>query len=89
MAFLIRSTRRGKGLSQKYVGKALGLSSPQFISNWERGIASPPMRHWKRLRQILGIDNDMLKSAYFDDRSKEVDDTLEYWEIFQGVEYGE
>jgi len=37
----LRSWREESGLSQREVADALGYSTPQFISNWERGISAP------------------------------------------------
>ena len=39
----LRQKRVDSGLSQLDVAKELGYSSPQFVSNWERGLVSPPL----------------------------------------------
>ncbi len=39
----LRQKRVDSGLSQLDVAKTLGYSSPQFVSNWERGLVSPPL----------------------------------------------
>lgn len=39
----LREKRINSGLSQLDVARALGYSSPQFVSNWERGLVSPPL----------------------------------------------
>ena len=39
----LRQKRLASGLSQLDVARALGYSSPQFVSNWERGLVSPPL----------------------------------------------
>jgi transcriptional regulator with XRE-family HTH domain len=39
----LKDKRVEKGLSQLEVAKVLGYSSPQFVSNWERGLVSPPL----------------------------------------------
>lgn len=39
----LRQKRVDSGLSQLDVAKVLGYSSPQFVSNWERGLVSPPL----------------------------------------------
>ena len=38
----LRKCRDFQGMTQRYVADQLGYSTPQFISNWERGLASPP-----------------------------------------------
>jgi transcriptional regulator with XRE-family HTH domain len=39
----LRQKRLDSGLSQLDVARELGYSSPQFVSNWERGLVSPPL----------------------------------------------
>jgi transcriptional regulator with XRE-family HTH domain len=39
----LKQKRIASGLSQLDVAKVLGYSSPQFVSNWERGLVSPPL----------------------------------------------
>ena len=39
----LRQKRVDCGMSQLDVAKVLGYSSPQFVSNWERGLVSPPL----------------------------------------------
>ncbi len=48
----LKKLRLKTGLKQKEVASLLGYSSPQFVSNWERGISSPPV---KTLKQLAGI----------------------------------
>lgn len=39
----LRQKRLDAGLSQLDVARVLGYASPQFVSNWERGLVSPPL----------------------------------------------
>lgn len=39
----LRQKRLDSGLSQLDVARVLGYASPQFVSNWERGLVSPPL----------------------------------------------
>lgn len=39
----LREKRLQSQLSQLDVARVLGYSSPQFVSNWERGLVSPPL----------------------------------------------
>ncbi len=43
------------GLSQREVAKKLGYSNPQFVSNFERGLCSPPFAKLKNLVEIYNI----------------------------------
>lgn len=51
----LRDARVAKGLTQGYVAKQLGYSSPQFISNFERGIALPPVKKLKLIIKLYGL----------------------------------
>jgi transcriptional regulator with XRE-family HTH domain len=45
----LRQSRVKVGLSQKDVAVELGYKSSQFVSNWERGLSSPPIGTFRRL----------------------------------------
>lgn len=46
--------RKAAKLSQRDVGRAMGWSTAQFISNWERGISYPPPEVIKKLARLYG-----------------------------------
>lgn len=54
-AYMKRS-RESAGLSQLEVGRKLGFTSAQFVSNWERGISGPPIKSLIRLKSIYKLD---------------------------------
>ena len=43
----LKKARSKMGLSQRDVADKLGYTSPQFISNVERGLCSPPLKKLK------------------------------------------
>lgn len=47
--------RRRKGLTQLELARKLGMSSPMVISNWERGITSPPLNHLSAVIRELNL----------------------------------
>ena len=47
--------RARAGLTQDQVARQLNYSTAQFISNWERGISSPPLKVLRKLTQLYGI----------------------------------
>ena len=55
LAKFLKAKRIKAGLSQKEVSDKLGYSSAQFISNWERGLSSPPMDTLKQLTDTLNV----------------------------------
>jgi len=52
--------RRAEGLTQREVAAALGYSSAQFVSNFERGIAAPPVRRLQIYVSSYGADIERL-----------------------------
>ena len=54
----LKEKRTQVGLSQKDVADRLGYSSAQFISNWERGLSSPPMHTLKKLAEMYNVNVD-------------------------------
>lgn len=58
LAKFLKEKREHSGLSQKQVSEKLGYSTPQFVSNWERGLAAPPPRALKKLADLYRISVD-------------------------------
>lgn len=56
LASYLKTARVRANLSQTDVAKKLGFTGPQFVSNWERGLAAPPLTSLKKLAGIYGID---------------------------------
>lgn len=57
---LLKKFREMRGLTQKQVSDKLGYSSPQFVSNWERGVSMPPMNSLKKVARILKLEKETL-----------------------------
>lgn len=58
----LKEKRLASGLSQGAVAKKLGYTSPQFVSNWERGLSQPPIATLRKIAQIYNISaNDMFE----------------------------
>lgn len=56
----IKSKRLLAGLSQAEIANALGYSTPQFISNWERGISLPPIGSLRKIAELLKVPAEEL-----------------------------
>ncbi|ASD63026.1 helix-turn-helix domain-containing protein [Bdellovibrio bacteriovorus] len=56
----LKEKRTLSGLSQGEVSKKLGYSTPQFISNWARGVSSSPIDTLKKIGQIYHVSADEL-----------------------------
>ncbi len=70
LAELVRSARIQLGLSQGSLAKLLGYSSPQFISNMERGLCSLPVEKLKKLMNILKIAPEDLVTCIIRDQDR-------------------
>lgn len=56
----LAAMRSKAGLTQRQVSLALNYSSAQFISNFERGIAVPPLKKLKKIVKLYGLDENKL-----------------------------
>lgn len=60
LADFLKQKRVSAGLSQRDVADKLGYSTPQFISNWERGVSHPPINALKKLGELYKVSADDL-----------------------------
>lgn len=60
LADYLKQSRIKSGKSQAEVATFLGYSTPQFISNWERGISHPPMDAIESLASCYNISEEEL-----------------------------
>lgn len=72
----LREKRRISGLSQMQVAKALGYGSPQFISNWERGLSEPPIGTLKTIAKLYSVPIDEMFEVVLKSTLKKVAEDL-------------
>lgn len=63
----LQTMRVRANLSQRDVANHMGYATPQFISNWERGVSCPPVESVKKLASLYKVDaeglfNEILQS---------------------------
>lgn len=56
----LKEKRESAGMSQGDVAKKLKYTSPQFISNWERGVSCPPIKVLRALAEMYKVSTDEL-----------------------------
>jgi transcriptional regulator with XRE-family HTH domain len=57
-----RDARISSGMTQQNIADHLGYTSKQLISNWERGLCSPPMHQVNSLIKLFKLDfNEVLE----------------------------
>jgi transcriptional regulator with XRE-family HTH domain len=62
LAEFFKKKRIDTGLSQLDIAKELGYGSSQIVSNWERGLCSPPMNALPKLAAVLKLKkNEIIK----------------------------
>jgi transcriptional regulator with XRE-family HTH domain len=59
----LKSARERAGLTQQEVALRMRYSTPQFVSNWERGLALPPLDALPRIVRVLRIKPKSLIDA--------------------------
>jgi len=60
LGIYLKEKRTLAGLTQQQLASALGNIHSQFVSNWERGLCSPPGHCLQELISILNINRDHL-----------------------------
>jgi transcriptional regulator with XRE-family HTH domain len=68
----LQEKRASVGLSQSDVADLFGYSTPQFISNWERGVSDPPVTAFKKLAQIYKASADELFEIFLANKVQDV-----------------
>ncbi len=51
----LKNAREKAGLTQQEVAQRLSYTSAQFVSNWERGVSSPPLDSLPKISILLKI----------------------------------
>lgn len=72
----LKDARIKSGLSQNDVAKKLGYTSPQFISNFERGLSSPPLKNLKTLVELYDLSQDDLVSVIFQEQERVLNENI-------------
>ena len=57
-------------VTQAEVANVLGYSTAQFISNFERGLCSPPLKHLKKIVKMYNIPPDEVIEIIMDEQKK-------------------
>ena len=52
LAKVLKTLREKAGLTQRDVASKMGYTTPQFISNVERGVAMPPIKDLQKLAKM-------------------------------------
>ena len=72
----LKDKRIEADLTQLEVAKKLGYSSPQFISNFERGLCSPPLKQLKKITKLYDINPTDIIDLMMDDQLSRLNKTF-------------
>jgi transcriptional regulator with XRE-family HTH domain len=76
LADYLKKSRENVGLSQTFVSSKLGYSSPQFVSNWERGLSHPPLKSLKKIAKLYKLRDKELFDIFVNSYLVEVESDL-------------
>ncbi len=72
----IKEKRLKKGLSQAELADRLGYASPQFVSDWERAVSSPPIKKLPEISKELGVNLNTLFDLLVDLATTQLKESL-------------
>jgi transcriptional regulator with XRE-family HTH domain len=72
----IKSARIKSGYSQAELALSLGYLSPQFISDWEREVSSPPIKKLPKLAGLLNVKVDFIFDLLVKLSTAQLEETL-------------
>ena len=76
---ILKDMREKSGLTQRDIAMKLKYTTPQFISNWERGLSRPPIKDIKTIAKAYKVDADYLFTIIKDDILMKESQKLERW----------
>ena len=57
----LKEKRLSLGMTQKQCADRIGYETSQFISNWERGVSTPPLSVLGIVCRVYGLDSNKVK----------------------------
>lgn len=72
----LKEQRLKRALSQSDLASALKYESPQYISDWERGVSAPPLKKLFPLSRILHVKADVIFQLLLKSSLQKLEDDL-------------
>ena len=73
---ILRDGRVKSDMTQRELAKKLGYTSPQYVSNWERGRVTPPLYTLSKVAQLTHVPKDKIKKLLLDFNSQRYDEAF-------------
>ena len=77
----LKDMRKIAGVTQGQIAKELGYTSPQFISNYERGLCYPPENNLKQIADIIKLDFEKLVANFISSKAMDMKERLGLMEV--------
>jgi transcriptional regulator with XRE-family HTH domain len=65
-----RDKRISRGVTQTELATVLGFGNGQYVSNWERGMCSPPLESIYVMIDLLNLPKDEVMNLIIDDNRR-------------------
>lgn len=72
----LKNKRIKEGITQRELSTDLGYSTCQFVSNWERGLCSPPLEKAKEICVLLNINVNLYKKKLLKDYTDKINSII-------------
>jgi transcriptional regulator with XRE-family HTH domain len=79
----LKEKRLAKGLSQADLSEALGYETAQVVSNWERGIQSPPFEKLVEMCKLLSISRKDILQKLLEEQARVYENSMK--RLWSGV----
>lgn len=73
----LQRCRKQAGFTQNQVAKSLGYTSPQYISNVERGVCLPCFKELSKYTTMIGADTNKVKNGMLTFYKNKIEKALE------------
>lgn len=67
LGLYLKKSRNEAGISQREVSDKLGHSTPQYLSNVERGVCLLAPKHFKTIAKLYNIESQKILNFYIKD----------------------
>lgn len=62
-----KAKREERGLTQEELSRFLGYTTKQIVSNWERGVCSPPLNKLYEICKILNLNQEEVITLFLNE----------------------
>jgi transcriptional regulator with XRE-family HTH domain len=84
---ILREGRVKSKMTQRQLAGKLGYTSPQYVSNWERGRVTPPLYTLSEVARFTHVPKDKIKKLLLTYRGQELDEAFRNPKAFKGARH--